>query len=182
MFKLAVSAISAFVLTIILLTSSVFAQNSTTLPGGANSLSENHENWQLNCAVQAELGRQCFISQQQFQTQTNQRILAIELRWNKTGNLEGAIVMPFGLLLGYGIKLDVDKTGVLMSQSFSTCLAGGCLAPINFSSDFIERMQLGSSLNVVARQINDENIEFSISLSGFTSALNRLVELERHQL
>ena len=179
MFNLKASVVVAVALFPLLVSSSVFAQSSSTLAGGANSLSESYQDWKVNCVVHAESGKQCAMIQQQFQAQTNQRILAVELRWSEEGSLEGAIVMPFGLLLGVGAKLDVDKTGVMMSRAFSTCLAGGCLVPISFDSNAIQRMRLGSVLYVSTRQVNNENIDFSISLAGFSNALNRLIELDR---
>ncbi|MEP6565298.1 MAG: Invasion associated locus B family protein, partial [Mesorhizobium sp.] len=47
------------------------------LPGGASALSETHGDWTVNCQITGTV-KACSLSHQQFNKQTNQRLLAIE--------------------------------------------------------------------------------------------------------
>ncbi|WP_069093614.1 invasion associated locus B family protein [Methyloligella halotolerans] len=73
---------------------------NVSLPGGASSLTETHEDWTVGCSVQAE-GKRCVFSQALGNKQTGQRLLSMELRPEGDG-IEGVILAPFGLRLAKG--------------------------------------------------------------------------------
>ncbi len=144
------------------------------LPGGASSLSETYENWELNCADQSD-NVVCSLTQVQIDTQTQQQILAIELQSDGEGGLAGAIVLPFGLALSQGATIGIDEQDANAALGFTTCLPIGCLVPIGFDASSIESLASANQLTVNAI-INDsgEPISFSISLSGLQNAQQRL--------
>ena len=59
------------------------AADAPQLPGGASALSETHGDWTVNCQISGT-NKVCSLSHQQFNKQSNQRLLAIELS-SKTG-------------------------------------------------------------------------------------------------
>lgn len=151
-----------------------------SLPGGAASLREVHGDWTVSCAIQPQAegkpGKTCVLSQEQFQPQARQRVLAIELRL-ETGGVKGALVMPFGLSLKNGVTYQLDEGQAGSVQDFRTCLPVGCLIDIDFDSRTVASLTSGKSLKITGTGDNGQEIAFSISLTGFASALARLEAL-----
>lgn len=151
-----------------------FAQG---LPGGASSLNEAHGDWAVVCTT-PEGAVHCSMSQTHVSGENGQRVLAVELRIAAGGGVDGLLVMPFGLRLADGVRLAVDEGAPLPVQAFSTCLPAGCLVPLSFAADTVAAFRNGTALGLKATA-NDtgQEVAFSISLRGFTSALARLSEL-----
>lgn len=148
------------------------------LPGGATSLNETHGDWTVACRA-AEGAVRCAMTQTQVNGENRQRVLAIELTAAEAGNAtNGMLVLPFGLQLDSGVVLSIDEAEFLPPLRFSTCLPAGCLVPLSFNGDAITTLRAGTALSVkAAANDSGQEIAFSISLSGFTSALNRIAEL-----
>lgn len=153
------------------------AAPASTLPGGASSLQETYQDWQVAC-VQQEAGKRCAMLQQQAQ-QNGQRILSVELVPAAGQNvLGGALVLPFGLALEAGVTLQVDETGAPQPQRFSTCLPAGCLVPLSFNEAMLGGLRSGTALNVNATAMaNGQPVALSVSLAGFSAALERAQSL-----
>lgn len=149
------------------------AAPASTLPGGANSLQETYQDWQVAC-VQQEAGKHCAMLQQQAQ-QNGQRVLSIELVATAGQNiLNGALVLPFGLALEAGVTLQVDETGAPQPLRFSTCLPAGCLVPLDFNDAMLGELRAGTALNVNATAMaTNQPVVLSVSLAGFSAALER---------
>lgn len=148
------------------------------LPGGASSLNETHGDWTVACAA-PEGNVRCTVSQIQVNSENHQRVLSVELAANEAGNAAGGtLVMPFGLKLDQGVVLSIDESGPLVSVGFSTCLPAGCLVPLAFDHNAITAMRAGTALKAkAAANGGGQDVNFSISLSGFTSALARATQL-----
>lgn len=148
------------------------------MPGGASSLSETHGDWSVSCTA-PERNARCAISQTQVQGQNRQRVLTIELSATEGGSAaSGTLVLPFGLNLDQGVVLSIDEGEFLPPLRFSTCLPAGCLVPLTFNQDAVTVMRAGTALKVkVAASDSGQEVNFSISLTGFTSALARAGEL-----
>jgi len=167
--------IGAFALTVGFAPGIAVAQG---LPGGANSLNETHGNWTVACSAPEGEAR-CTILQNQVSGENRQRLLAVELRATEGGSkAEGMLVLPFGLSLEDGVALYIDEAEALPPLRFSTCLPLGCLVPLDLDADVVSALRAGGALvvQVVASETGQE-ISFSISLTGFTSALARIAEL-----
>ncbi len=162
-------------LALVALASPAFA--ATTLPGGANSLSETHGDWMVRCEVADNLVR-CAAQQEQLSTETRQRLLAIEFQPN-AGNLAGTLALPFGLLLGNGVVLQIDQQPASPAQPFQTCLPSGCLVPLLLATDWREALRNGTSLAIAATAVDGKEAKFTIPLRGFAAALDRIVELTK---
>ena len=147
------------------------------LPGGASTLNEIHGDWSLACAV-SEAAPRCAISQTLVSEQNRQRVLGIELQ--ATGSaVSGALLLPFGLDLSRGARLSIDAADPLPPLSIATCLPAGCIAPVALPAGAVSAMRAGSVLDVeVVAADTGQAVVFSLSLSGFTAALNRIVALD----
>lgn len=152
-----------------------FAQG---LPGGATSLNETHGDWTVACTTPEGIVR-CAVSQVQINNQNRQRVLSVELTATEGGNAaNGTLVMPFGLALDQGVVLSIDEGEFLPPLRFSTCLPAGCVVPLTFNADAVTAMRAGTALKAkAAANGSGQEVNFSISLSGFTSALTRAAEL-----
>lgn len=148
------------------------------LPGGASTLDETHGDWRVVCAA-PQGNVQCAISQSQVSSENRQRVLTIELRAAEEGDAaNGVLLLPFGLRLADGVALTVDENPASQMLAFSTCLTAGCLVPLAFDAEAVSALRAGTTLFVnAAVNDNGQEIAFSISLTGFTSAFARLVEL-----
>lgn len=148
------------------------------LPGGATSLNETHGDWTVICTT-PDGNVRCAISQMQVNSGNRQRVLTVELTAAKNGNAaSGTLVMPFGLKLDDGVRLAIDEAAPGKPLRFSTCLPAGCLVPLSFDADMVSALKSGTALSVTVNA-NDggQGLVFSISLSGFASALARAAEL-----
>ncbi|WP_419914009.1 invasion associated locus B family protein [Hoeflea sp.] len=148
------------------------------LPGGASSLNETHGNWRVSCAS-GDDGVKCVASQTQVQGENRQRVLAIEFT-SATGNkgAAGLVILPFGLKLDSGVVPTIDDDDPMPALRFSTCMPQGCLVPLNFDARTLAALKQGNALALRATANgSDRDVAFSIPLSGFASAFERLREL-----
>lgn len=143
----------------------------TTLPGGASSLQEAYQDWNLACQSTPKVV--CAISQQQTQ-QNGQRVLAIEFPGNTDDTVTGNLILPFGLLLDAGATLQIDDAPPQKALRFSTCLPGGCVVPLNFDAKTVAALRAGTALLVKVQGTDTREVAFSISLKGLAAALDRL--------
>ena len=148
------------------------------LPGGASTLNETYGDWAVACTTPQGNVR-CAVSQVQINSQNRQRVLSVELMATDGGTAaRGTLVLPFGLALEKGVVLSIDESEPLASLRFSTCLPAGCLVPLTFNADLVTAMRVGTVLKARATANDrEQEINFSISLSGFTSTLTRAAEL-----
>jgi invasion protein IalB len=144
------------------------------LPNGASQLSETYGDWTLNCSTGTKA---CTLSQA-LVNKEGQRAFLIELRVAKDGASEGTILMPFGLKLDAGVLLKLDDRDLGQGLRFSTCVAQGCMLPINFPIAGMNAIRNGKALAVGALNMSDgQLVTFSISLNGFAVAVDRAVQL-----
>lgn len=153
------------------------AMSASSLPGGATSLTETHDDWTVRCDIQNALVH-CAAQQEQLSNQTKQRVLAIELLGG-TDVLTGTLVLPFGLLLSKGAVIRADDKLVSPVEPFQTCVPSGCLVPLQIGADWESALRTGVSLNIAAVAVSGEEAKFAISLKGLASALDRVRELTK---
>ena len=147
------------------------------LPGGASALSETHGDWTVNCQVTGT-NKICSLSHQQFNKQSGQRLLALELTTKSGQDATGTLALPFGLALAKGVTLEIDDQKLEGSLQFNTCQAVGCLVPVTFNADTTPLLQNGTTLKINATAADTaQPIVFTISLNGFAGALARTADL-----
>lgn len=150
-----------------------------SLPGGASSLNEVHGDWAVGCAIQGQgdgAKLLCAASQRQVNKTNQQQVLAIELTPSADA-AKGVLALPLGLDLAKGAVLQVDEGNSTPLQAFSTCVAGGCLVPLNFDAANLKFLRAGKALNVYATTMGAKPIKFAISLKGLPAALDRVTAL-----
>ncbi|MBZ9850375.1 invasion associated locus B family protein [Mesorhizobium sp. CA14] len=156
-----------------------FAQDTAALPGGATSLREGHADWTVSCNLATQNGagvKVCALSQEQTDSQSRQRVLAMELR--PAGEaVQGTLVLPFGLALDQGVTLQIDDGPTLPPLRFRTCLPGGCIVDLSFDAETLAILREGKSLKVKVIADGGKETVLALSLNGFPSAADRTVEL-----
>ena len=155
------------------------AAPAATLPNGATSINETYGDWTVDCRI-ADRQKVCLLSQAQGNRETGQRVYAIELRPPADGKTEGTILMPFGLNLDAGAVLKLDDKDLGKGLRFSTCAPQGCLLPVSFPAVATDAMRKGTKLVVASLNLSSgEAVTFNVSLSGFSAALDRMIQLAR---
>lgn len=153
------------------------AAPASGLPGGAQSLNEEHGDWTVSCGIQ-DAAKLCVMSQTLADSQSGQPVLSIELATPAVDKAEGMLLLPFGLRLADGATLKVDGTPVGANWPFITCIATGCLVPVTFDASQISALRAGTELVIGALGAGaSEPVDLKVSLTGFARAANRSVEL-----
>jgi invasion protein IalB len=141
-------------------------------------VNEEHGDWMVNCGGQ-EGRKVCTLSQSQGSNQTGRRVFTMEVR-PAGEELNGMLLMPFGLRLDAGNTLVLDDQPFGAPRGFNTCIEAGCLAPLNLDAAGSRALQRGKSLKVTAENLSTgEPVSFTVSLEGFTSALRRAQDLAK---
>ena len=146
------------------------------LPGKASSLRETYDDWIVSC-VAREAETSCAMSQIQIDRKTGKRVISFELRSTGRKKATGVLLMPFGLALGKAVRLKVDEKERRGGLPFSTCLPAGCVVPVAVDASLLASLKAGTTLGIDAVASESEQpVAFSISLAGFSPALERLAE------
>jgi invasion protein IalB len=146
------------------------------LPGGAQSVTETYQDWQMVCGQPQQGVKQCAVAQQQTDSKTGQRILGVELR-PQGDKAEGIMLLPFGLTLDKGVTLHVGEAEFGSGLRFKTCLLQGCVVPLSFDAKAVAALRKAPTLTVNAFGDADQPVTFSISLKGFSPAFDRATAL-----
>lgn len=153
------------------------AEQPSQLPGGAQSVTETYQDWQMVCG-QPQGVKQCAVAQQQTDSKTGQRVLGVELR-PQGDKAEGLLVLPFGLTLDKGVTLRIGEAEIAGGLRFKTCLLAGCLVPLSFDAKTVAALRKGTALTVNAFGDADQPMALSVSLKGFSPAFDRATALVR---
>ena len=149
------------------------------LPGAAlaqatpSSLSVTYQDWTVRCALPEGADRQvCEMVQELTQADTGRRVLSMILRQGEAG-VGMTIVAPFGLDLAAGLSFAVDEAAPRVLP-FATCLPEGCIVPSKLEEDALEALRGGEMLKITLQDTAAQELALSLSLSGFSAALERL--------
>lgn len=154
----------------------------TSLPNGATSLREQYADWTVLCGITTDGDRKtkiCSMQQEQARQVKNgpsQRVVAVELQ-QKGKYLQGVLALPLGLKLEKGATLKIDDGKASDPHQFRTCLFAGCVIDISADDKMTAALAKGKTIAVKTMTDEGKDADFSISLSGFQSALNRVSEL-----
>lgn len=155
------------------------AQEATT-DTGPSTLSETYESWTVQCAKTTANGqttRNCQMSQELLQPESRQRVLLFAIAPKQgEGATKATLVMPFGLLLSEGLRIEAaDKE--LLRGTFRTCMPGGCISEVDLSDDLIKQLQATEKMTVVMTANDGQVVRTDVSLKGFSAAYRRLLTL-----
>jgi len=154
------------------------AQEPTSMQG-PTTLSETYDAWTVQCVnqVQGERTlRSCQMSQELLQQETRQRVLLFAISKEAEATPKATLVLPFGLLLAEGIRIQVGESEVVRG-AFRTCFPAGCVVELEMSDDVIGQLQGAESVSVLMTANTGQPVKTDVSLKGFASAYRRLVEL-----
>lgn len=158
-------------------------QNASAMPLGASSLQETYRDWLVVCSQndggKEPLQGECVVHQQQVRKETEQRILAVEVR-REGGLWMATLALPFGLSLQPGVRLQFDDAPPSGAYPFITCLPSGCLVHIKIDEAQVAALQTGKLLKLITVAAGGEETIFTVPLGGFAEASQRLVSLQ-HQ-
>ncbi len=147
------------------------------LPGGASALNEQHDSWSVQCSV-AEGTKTCGFSQATGNPQTGTTLVAVDLGAPTGNKAEGMLLTAFGLRLDAGVQLGIDGQALGTALPFLTCVAAGCLVPLNFDEVSLSALKVGTALEITGVKVDDgQPVTLALSLAGFTAAYNRTAEL-----
>jgi len=152
---------------------------AASLPNGASSLTEAHGSWTVACGIRGEGAAAavvCEVTQRQASKATQQQVLAIDLT-PVGGAAKGVLALPLGMALAKGVVLQVDAANSTPVQAYSTCVATGCIVPLNFDAPNLKLLRAGKTLNVYATAIGDKPFKLAIPLDGLPAALDRATAL-----
>ena len=142
------------------------------------SLSETYDAWTVQCANQQQGEKSlriCQMSQSLVQQKTKQRVLTFSLGITDKG-AKGTLVMPFGLLLSEGFRIQIADEEVLKG-AFRTCLPAGCIAEVEIPDETIKKLEAADAASVLMTATSGQSVKTNVSLKGFTAAYQRLVTL-----
>jgi len=146
-------------------------------PGGARSITEAHGDWELLCGLVAQ-ARTCLVTQTLADEQNGQRLLSVELEPSGAGAATGTLLLPFGLLLTEGIRIQADAAFVGEARPFQVCYEHGCHVNLVFNQAEMELLRRGNAINFIGKLADSgETITLSASLSGIANALGRALAL-----
>lgn len=153
--------------------------SAAPLPGGASSLTESYDDWSVVCQMQNNAPA-CAVRQVQAKSQTNQHVLTAEITKAPDGKYRGGLLLPLGLALAPGAQLKIDDAALGATQPFSVCVQQGCLVPLAFETEAVNKLKAGKTLTVTVGVLGQtEPVVFTISLKGLSSALNRVADLTK---
>ena len=76
------------------------------------------------------------------------------------------VLLPIGLLLKPGVRFSVDK-GAQSEGAFEFCMPNGCFAETKVAGKVLDQMKKGTTFNVVAKGLANNEVTFALPLSNF---------------
>ncbi|MEL6211434.1 MAG: invasion associated locus B family protein [Pseudomonadota bacterium] len=156
------------------------------LPAGAalaqnDELRTTHGDWQVRCAPGTD---ECVIAQIGKGPNGGD---VLEVRIRKIQGLQAQdgeavpaaiqILAPLGVALKAGVRVQVDSKEV-RGAPFEVCAQGGCVVREPMSETFVDEMKAGNrakiSLAAITQSGEAQQIDVTVSLSGFTRAYNAI--------
>jgi invasion protein IalB len=81
------------------------------------------------------------------------------------------LLTPVGLLLRPGFRFSMDKSAQL-EGSFEICMPNGCFAESKVKGSVVDGMKKGTMLNVVFKNSMNNELTFTLPMSGFGKAFD----------
>ncbi|WP_425644175.1 invasion associated locus B family protein [Agrobacterium leguminum] len=144
------------------------------LPQGADSLKETYGDWALECKAE-QTAVKCAVGQFQYDQKNGTAAFAMEVFLARNGAIRIQVLVPFGMKLSEGIRLQLDDEPDERRLDFDTCVSDGCLTSIMLSGQDMNAMTKAQILKVSGVHYSrGQNLTFPTSLKGFSAAIARL--------
>ncbi|OOC48719.1 invasion associated locus B family protein [Thioalkalivibrio versutus] len=134
-----------------------------------------YQDWEVAC-IDTPNGERCQM-QQTLQIQDEQaQGLFLQATIRRDGDQHVIeVLVPLGVDLRPGIRMQVDDAGEEMDAGYVTCVQQGCVAGRELNSQQMSSLRGGQALTVAFRALHQEQpFVFDVSLMGFTDASNEL--------
>ncbi|WP_454858328.1 invasion associated locus B family protein [Rhizobium binxianense] len=135
--------------------------------------------WALNCfSADASSGAlECQMSRTILRQETGQILTVITIRKLQDGSMTMNLVLPHGLYLPAGVSYQIDtsakNTAVILSSDQNGAYANVALTP-----ELVSALKSGSTFNLGLETVSRSPLTIPVSLTGFTSAIDRLANLK----
>jgi len=80
-------------------------------------------------------------------------------------------LLPIGLLLKPGVRFSIDK-GATSEGAFEFCMPNGCFAETKISGKVVDQMKKGTTFNIVAKGLANNEVTFALPLANFGKAFD----------
>ncbi len=134
-----------------------------------------YDDWEVAC-VETPEGERCRM-QQTLEIQDEQaQGLFLQATIRREGDQHVIeVLVPLGVDLRPGIRMQVDDAGEEMDAGYVTCVQQGCVAGRELNNQQMSALRGGQALTVAFRALHQEQpFVFDVSLMGFTDASNQL--------
>jgi len=135
--------------------------------------------WALGCnSPNAGTGTlECQISQTILRQETGQILMMIAIRKPQSGSMTMNFVLPHGLYLPAGLSYQIGTAAKNTVAIFSSD-QNGAYSNISLPLDLVNALKAGSILNIGLETASRNPLTVPVSLTGFTSAIDRLTNLK----
>lgn len=137
--------------------------------------------WTVRCqpqkegAATADKGA-CEIFQRLVVKESMARVAEFAIGFPDGGEVaRGVVVLPLGILLQPGVEMRVD-TGKPYAFKIRYCTEAGCFAYVNLDKAILDNMRQGTAANFLFKSADGKDVNLSMTLAGFSTALKSLVE------
>lgn len=140
-------------------------------PGDNGALNEVHGDWTVLCSASP---RHCSLGQQLLDRASQRPVLTLGFTLAAQQGLNGLLMMPLGLALAAGVTMQVDRGPLAEPLVFHTCAPTGCPLALMLSGATVETLLSAKALRIGAVGDDGQPRIFTVSMTGFASALARV--------
>ncbi|KAB2654893.1 invasion associated locus B family protein [Brucella tritici] len=135
--------------------------------------------WALSCSsANAGAGAlECQMSQTILRQETGQILMVITIRKPQSGSMSMNLVLPHGLYLPAGVSYQIG-TGAKNTAVIFSSDQNGAYANVTLAPELLNALKAGSVLNIGLETVTRNPLTIPVSLTGFTSAIDRLANLK----
>jgi invasion protein IalB len=142
-----------------------------TEPAQSGALNEVHGDWTVLCTASP---RHCSLAQQLLDRTSRRPVLTLGFNLAPQHGLDGLLVMPLGLALAAGVTIQVDTGPLADPLVFHTCAPTGCPLALTLSGATVETLLTAKTLRIGAVGDDGQPRIFTVNMTGFGSALERV--------
>ena len=153
------------------------AAQAQTGQNAAPGLSEQYEDWTVECAEAGGASICTMVQDVRLQGQS-ERLIAARIDLATRNSPRMTLILPLGLDLDAGIGIYPGTSqDALTSVSPSVCHQNECYAFVPLTSEYLKALEEPIALRMRLTPFNAQAREVPLSLRGFASALERLYSL-----
>ncbi len=161
-----------------------FAQEATTDEAQSRALGEpfvaaTHRDWEILCSQIDEAGTTNCEMWQLLTDETEQPVAEISIAALPFGaefSAGATVTTPLETFLPFGMGWRIGDAEEMRVEGFRVCTVVGCMVRMGLPAEEIDAMRAGSTATIMIAPFRavDQPVEISVSLAGFTAALEDL--------